>query len=348
MRHNKKFEELCLLDFYGELTPEEKVIFDQHLKGCPQCRAMKQRLENMGQKITQAPQLKPSAVLINRLNDAILDRIDTLGATSPYRKTWQERLSLWSNRLVSIMAKPRYQLATITATFILGVIVGKIWLSSGLRQHPDMLANLINYNYQLTSDERENLVKVMTGYLLRTNGIEINDLLQTEPNNGAGGIVAVNLKYSKDMAVSGGLDDPTIQSLLMYAARQDADSTRRQQAVRLLTQVPPNPGVTQTLIAVLLNEKVGATRLIAARAIQGQPAEGELLEAWKAAALRDTEIEVRQIAVKKLIDCAAEDVIPVLALVSARDSDEHIKEIAQSALEQLTLKYQKKDVRIEP
>jgi hypothetical protein len=346
MKHNKKFEELGLMDFYGELTAPEKALFELHLKKCPVCQAQRQQLEAMRQKIAQAPELKPTPVLLNRLNDAILDRIDRLD-TVKERVPFKERLSQLAALLFGALARPRYQLVALMATFLVGVVVGKLWLSSGLRQHPDMLANIINYNYQLTSDERENLQKVMAGYLLRSNGIEINDLLQAGTEGESDGIIAVNLKLSKDMALTGGLDDPTIQSLLMYAARQDADSVRRQRAVRLLTQAEPNPGIIQTLTAVMLHESWAETRLLAAKALQSQPTESEILEAFKVVALRDSSTPMRELALRRLIEHGSADVLPILALVTSREPDKEIRQIAQEALDQLYQKYSNQSVRID-
>lgn len=334
------------MDFYGEITAPEKALYELHLQKCPICRAQKQKLEALRQKLAPLSAPKPTPALLNRLNDAILDQIDHLEAIKK-RVPFKERLYQLANSVFGALAKPRYQLAALMATFLIGIVVGKLWLSSGLRRHPDMLANIINYNYQLTSDERENLQKVMAGYLLRSNGIEINDLLQTGSEGESGGIVAVNLKLSKDMALTGGLDDPTIQSLLMYAARQDADSARRQRAVRLLIQAELNPGIVQTLTAVMLHESWAETRLLAAKALQSQPIEGEILEAYKAVALRDAEAGMRELALRRLIEHGTADVIPILALMTSRETDQQIQQLTQKALDQLYVKYNNQSVRID-
>lgn len=345
MRHDKKFDELCLLYFYQELSEPEAVLFRKHLQKCPICQAEMRRLEALQAKMAHLPEEKPNPALLANLNQRVLAAIDKPTPETVIQKIgrWFDTLGEW---VFTTLAKPRYQLATIAATFILGIVVGKIWLSSGLRHNPDMLANLINYNYQMTDAEKENLQKVMAGYLLRSNGVEINDLFQAESTPSAGGLVEVNVKLSKDLALTGGLDDPTIQSLLMYTARQEKDTVRRQRAVRLLTQAAPNPAIKKTLTAVMLHDELEKIRLEAARSLQDEVLDADLLEAYKAVALHDSSVEMRRLAINRLISYDSEDIIPVLALISARDTNENLRNRAQEALDRLFVKYQKNNSRL--
>ena len=334
MKHNKHFDELLMLYFYDELTKTERAGFKNHLDGCPICQQELSRLQAVEKRIACVPEPAPKSQLLSELNRRIMLEV----AGDIRRPAWgrfKDIIDELTETISLSLAKPRYQLITVGMTFLIGILVGKLWLSSGLRHDPEMLANLVNYNYRFTDPEKEDIQKAFAGYLLKSGGVEAADLLHSDYRTDDNGIIEVNVKVDKNMAIRGGLDDPIIRNMLMYAARHDQSAERRLRAVRLLGQILPNPDVEATLIAVMLHDSDVSARLLAAELLDELAMTEQRLEAYKSVALRDSSTVLRSMALENLVRQGGQEIVPVLALVASRDEAPEIREVARVALDKL-------------
>jgi len=341
MKHDKHFDELLMLYFYNELSDSERSGFQAHLNECFTCQTELERLKAVKNQIDRSSTAVPSSQLLAEINRRIMQEI----ANSNRLPVWTKIKDYWGELFESIiltMARPRYQLIAAGLAFVVGVFVGKLWLSTGLRHNPEMLANLVNYNYQLTDPEKDDMQKAFAGYLLKSGGIEAADLLQADPSANNNGLVEVNVKVDKNLSIKGGLDDQTIQHMLMYAARQDRDPERRLRAVRLLGQVASRPDIDETLVAVMLNDSAEPIRLLAAQLLEKRAMTEQRLEAYKSVVLHDSSAAIRQMALENLVRQGNPDAIPVIALVAARDGAEEIRKMAGEALDDLFTKNNQK------
>ncbi|MGC9363067.1 MAG: HEAT repeat domain-containing protein [Fidelibacterota bacterium] len=330
MKTHKQFEPMLMLYFHNELSARDAAQFEKHLAECPECSAALQRLNDMQAVLEHTTRAVPAPALIERANARVMSAI---------RQT-KKRKFKWSltgildeiqEAFTGFFAHPRYQLIAIGATFVIGVFVGKLWLSSGLRHDPGMLANFVNYQVALTDTEKEQLQKVMANYLIQSGGVEVADLIQSSTDDD--GMVEVNLKVDRDIAIKGGLDDPTILNMLQYSAIHDQDPSRRLRAIKLLAKSPQNSRNESTMISVLLNDSDPEVREQAMDALESYDLTPRIMDAFKTIALRDSSFEIRRRAVKELYQSADETTVPILALIATNDPDSTLRKTAQNYLD---------------
>jgi len=334
MKQHKPYEDMLMLFFYDELKPGDRKIFERHLETCAECKNNLKSLAILKDSLKQAPKTMPSTALIERANMRIMNQI-----RQSQRFKFSNKFSNWiddiQESLVSVFARPRYQLVAIGITFILGVFIGKLWLSSGLRNDPGMLANFVNYQASLSKTEKDNLQKTMANYLLHSGGFEIADLIQGAPTDNEDGIVEVNIKIERDFAVKGGLDDPTILNMLRYSALHDNDKARRLRAIKLLSKTPQNHYNESIMIAVVLNDLEKELREQALETLASYTLNNQIMDTYKTIALRDSCNSVRSIAMEQLYNNADDTVIPILALIASNDENETIRNTAQKYLDEI-------------
>ncbi|PIS28846.1 MAG: hypothetical protein COT43_05475 [Candidatus Marinimicrobia bacterium CG08_land_8_20_14_0_20_45_22] len=337
MRHNKKYDEAAILYFYNELTGAELVDFQQHLKSCPICQMKIEKLETLGAARIESVGIKPTEILLSRLNRQIMEKITAepnIGIVRRLRNGWSDL----TDSVRAVFMRPQYQFVTIGMTFVVGMLVGKIWLSSGLKNDPAMLANFVNSQKTMTEAEKANFQKAMANYMLSNGNVEIADLTQEKNDLDGDGVVEVALKIERDFALKGGLDDPTIQNMLRYSAIHDQLPERRMRAVKLLSQAVPSEDIDNTLIAVLLRDKSGDVRCRAMEALAKKTDSEQVVEVFKSAALRDSSSTIRKMAINQLVTIGKDEIIPVLALVCSQEKDESVRVVAKEGLDSLNRK----------
>jgi len=334
MKQHKPYEDMLLLFFYDELKPGDRKIFERHLETCAECKNNLESLTILKASLEQVPKAVPSTALLERANLRIMNQIRQTQRFK-FSNTISNLIDDIQESLVSVFARPRYQLIAIGITFILGVFIGKLWLSSGLRNDPGMLANFVNYQASLTKTEKDNLQKTMANYLLHSGGFEIADLIQGTPTDDEDGIVEVNIKMEQDFAVKGGLDDPTILNMLRYSALHDNDKARRFRAIKLLSKTPQNHYNESIMISVVLNDLEKELRVQALETLASYTINDQILDTYKTIALRDSSNSMRSTAMEQLYNNADDTVIPVLALIASNDENETIRDTAQKYLDEI-------------
>lgn len=329
MKHDKKLDEMLLLYFLDELSESEKRIFQLHLEECKDCRRKLHELEVMNEKLSSVPEIVPSDALLQRANREVLNKLQ---AKTKKLSGFKERFRDLLDSVQVAFAHPQYQLITACLIFVLGLFVGKAWLSSDLLSDPELLLNFAR-RQDLTELDRDNLQKVFATYLLYSGDIEIADLMQKNEINNENGIVEVDFKVETGLALTGGLDDPAIQDMLMYSALHDKEAERRRRAVKLLSMAEPNKKIESTLTAVMLRDKNEEIRQKAAETLTVSGGSEQVTEAFKSVVLHDPSEKLRIMALEYLNNINQEGVIPVIALAASRDSSEIVRDRAFEILE---------------
>ena len=334
MNTHKSFEDALMLYFYDELNGRDKTAIEKHIAECSVCSGKLDQLKAMNSFLANLSRPVPSPALIERTNAKIMNTI----RQKKQRKMKWTLSGLFDDireTMSGLFVRPQYQLVAIGATFIIGMFVGKLWLSSGLRHDPGMLANFVNYQVALTDSEKDQFQKALANYLLQSGGIEMAELVQAPSDEEGDGIVEVNIKVDKDIAVKGGLDDPTILNMLQYSARHEKDRTRRMRAIKLLSKTPQNPNNESTMISVLLNDADREIRSLAMNTLGRYNINPRIFDTYKTIALRDSSTEIRAAALEQLYKNADESIIPILALVASKDSDDNLRQTAQKYLDEI-------------
>ncbi|MDO9549289.1 MAG: HEAT repeat domain-containing protein [Candidatus Marinimicrobia bacterium] len=334
MKTHKTFEDKLLLYFYDELNADDIKLFEKHLSECSECTGELNRLNGMKHSLQNMSHPAPSSVLIERANAKIMTKIRQTKQRK-FKWTLSGLLDDIQDTFTSIFARPRYQLISIGITFIIGIFVGKLWLSSGLRHDPGMLANFVNYQVALSDTEKDQFKKALANYLLQSGGIEVSELVQGPSDDDGDGLVEVNIRVDKDIAVKGGLDDPTILNMLQYSAIHEKDKTRRSRAIKLLSKTPQNPNNEATMISVILNDAEQEVRDLALDALTSYKVNTRIMDAYKTIALRDSSTEIRSTALEQLYKNADKSVVPILALIASNDSDTTLRNTAQKYLDKI-------------
>lgn len=329
---------MLMLYFYDELSSIERGIFQNHLNKCPYCQHELNKLKEMKVAILKDPVVVPTKELIKKANLRVLNQIGSVSKDTILSKI-KDKIEKMLDSLTEIFPHPKYQLIAIGLTFVIGIFIGKMWLSSGLLNDPDMLASFISHRPRMTKIEENSLRNALADYMLRSGDVEISDLFQEKDVENEDGIVSVNVKVEKDIELKGGLDNPTIQNMLMYSALHDKDSDRRLRAVKLLSKSVQNREIESTIIAVLLQDENFDVRLHAIRSLYKKECSEQIVDALKSVALHDKSARVRKLAIDYLSKVNNEEIIPVIALVSANDKDETVRSLAREILEELRTKF---------
>lgn len=338
MKHDKQFDEMLMLYFYKELSSAERQIFKNHIEECSHCQYELNKLKEMKFAISKATEAVPTEELIKRANLRVLDEIG-FGSKSAVLLNVKVKIEEMLDSLTFIFSRPKYQLIAVALTFVVGVFIGKMWLSSGLLNDPEMLANFISHKPRMSETEENILKKALADYVLHSGDVEISDLIQKQGVENMDGIVSVNVRIKKDFELVGGLDDPTIQNMLRYSALHDGNPDRRLRAVKLLSKSVQNREIESTIIAVLLQDEIVDVRLRAIQSLCKQECSEQILDAIESVVLRDSSVRVRKLAIEYLSNVNKEEIIPVIALVSANDKDETVRSLAREILEDLRNKF---------
>ncbi|HOV23436.1 MAG TPA: hypothetical protein PL107_04110 [Candidatus Marinimicrobia bacterium] len=339
MKHDKHFKELSILYFYNELSESERTDFKHHLDECQVCQAEIERLQIIAKKIDYATEPVPSARRLEALNKQVISKISS-ESRRPKLVNVKKYFEGMFETITIGLSRPRYQLIAASLILVIGIFIGRVGFRADLPKQPEILANFVNYNYKFTDPEKENIQKAFTNYLLKSGGIETADLLQSGYKTDQNGLVEIYVRVKEDFAIKGGIDDPTIQNMLMYAARHNQDAEKRLLALRLLNQIEPNPIVDATFVAAMLHDNNESVRLFAAQLLEKRQMTKQIQEAFQLVALRDSSASLRKIALENLVNKAEQEVVPVLALVAARDESEEIRQMALLALDKF---YDKND-----
>ncbi len=338
MKHTKKCDEMLMLYYFDELDIRDAATFKKHLAQCAHCQAEYKRLQEVGDILAQAPEEVPTPTLMHRANAKIMERITVAEQHSLFFRI-KQRFNHLIEKATTILAQPKYQLVGIGMAFVIGILVGKLWVSSDLRHDPQMLFNIVNSGATLTENERDYLKKTLANYMLQSGDIQVEDVLENvSTQTDESGMVEVGFKIERDFALKGGLDDPTIQNMLKYSALHDKNPERRKHAVRLLSNARPVKGIEETLSAVLLHDPEAEIRLQALQTLASYSALSEnSIEALKSVVLRDSSAILRRQAIEQLRTVKGDNVATVIALVSVRDKDSTVRAKAKDVLQDLNL-----------
>jgi hypothetical protein len=137
--------------------------------------------------------------------------------------------------------------------------------------------------------------------------------------------------------VEGSLDDPRIQQLLLYAARNNQNSGLRMDSVDLLTRKPEDDRIREALMFALRYDSNPGVRLKALEGLRGYVREDvRVRDAVLEALLRDSNPGVRTEAIQMLQSVKADSSVrQVMRHLAQSDTNEYIRKQAGTVLAQL-------------
>jgi len=245
----REFEENMALDFYGDLSPEQRALYEAHLATCARCQAAREQVRSLHEVLAQRPSLEPSPDLLVECRQALSDALerDRLGWHGLARE-WLAFLQLPPQRVVSRLA------------FVLTLVVLGFGLGWTLRPRTERVVPSAPGNVNTSSVAEADL-----------ENMRINDISRVAPDPQTGG-VRITMDAQRRFTLEGSLDDPRIQQLLVNAVKSYNNAGIRRDTLDALRASTKSPNVRATVLYTMEHDPNVGNRLAAldmARAMEG-------------------------------------------------------------------------------
>ena len=268
-------EENLPLFLYGELSAREHAACDEHLVGCANCRATREKLEQFHQVLRQRPQPEVSAALLAEARMALDEALER------EQHGWR---ALLRHGLPVLRFQPASGFALALTLILCGFGLG--W---GLRPHAGRLtpgASEVSNAGVATPDLENMQIKGISG-------------IAPDPQTGG---VKITMDAERRVTLEGSLDDPKIQQVLLYAVKSYDNPGIRRDTLDALRLHTDNPNIRQALIYAMRHDPNAGVRLEALATVSGMKSSGDVQGALLEAIERDPNPGVRLAAVDALID----------------------------------------------
>ena len=293
---------------YDELADDARHEFEQHVSRCKECAAELDSAGTLRSQFAQLPVQEPSPNFLAASRMKLQEALE-----SAQQGGWWSRLAFdpvhWLNQV-------RFAPALAAAIFILGFAGG------------------IGATYKMVSKPTGG--QVPAGEQQAPSLASISGITGIQQQTGTN---QVTVKYDtvSPQQTTGSLNDPEIQQLLLYAARNNFNAGVRIDSVDLLTQQPQNPHVREALLYALRYDSNTGVRLKALDAVGSYvKSDVQVRDAVLESLMSDSNPGIRIEALRLLQPCAADSSVRiVLERLAAKDENRYIRAQARSMIGQL-------------
>ena len=300
---------------YGELHDEQIDGLEEHLAGCPACRAELEALRSMEETLALHPMIEPSPNLLaqSRMRlDEELDMIPAHGLLTRIR-------GLFFGSLANIQGSPALTLLLVGVGFFGGYFTYRYQAVTA--PHPSGALRI--------TKETDSTIANISG-IIRTPDSEI-----------------VQVRYNRIVpeTIQGSLDEPEIRSLLMKGSQDGTTNDVREDSVGLLSREckaghrcpaeTDGKGIRQALLVALRFDKDPEVRLRALDGLQPYIAQDKhVRDAVLECLMHDPNASVRAASVSVLPPVQADSSVrKVLRTVSAEDANPYIRTASYNVLQ---------------
>jgi len=236
MKCETVLDNLVLL-VYGELADDMRFQVEKHLEGCSDCTQEWQDLRRFHADAGALPALEPTPNLLAASRMRLHDALDTAEQARGWRFIFDP--AAWLRQM-------SFSPALASSILIIGFAVGilTMWnITRGNIKTPGPAASVASNQASIAA---------------------ISGISQEPGSN------KVQIKYDtvQQQSTQGSLDDPNIQQLLLYAARNQQNPGVRVESMDLLTKRCGDPRVREALIYALRYDKNPGVRLKAVDGLQ--------------------------------------------------------------------------------
>ena len=297
-----------VLYVYDELPDDARFELEQHISRCTACAAELHSVKKFRTDFSHPPVQEPNANLLAASRMKLQE-----GLESAEQGGWWHRLMVdpiaWMNQI-------RFAPALAAGIFIVG-FAGGIGASYKMAKGP--------------VDTSSSNGNAAAPALASISGIES---VAQQP-----GSSQVTVKYDtvSPQVRTGSLNDPNIQQLLLYAARNNFNAGLRMDSVNLLTQQPNNVHVREALLYSLRYDSNTGVRLKALDALGPYVKDDvQVRDAVLESLMSDTNPGIRIEALRLLEPCRADSSVRiVLERLAAKDENRYIRSQARNLIAQL-------------
>ena len=294
-----------VLYVYDELADDARHELEQHIARCATCAAELNAVKNLRAGFAQLPVQEPSASFLADSRMKLQEALE-----SAEQGGWWHRLAFdpvaWLNQI-------RFAPALAAAIFIVGFAGG------------------IGATYKMVKGNPPVIDSPGP-----TTPATVASITSVVPQPGSN---EVTIKYDtvSPQEKTGSLNDPAIQQLLLYAARNNFDAGVRNDSMSLLAQQPTNQHVREALLYALRYDSNTGVRLKALDALGPYVKDDvQVRDAVLEALMSDTNPGVRVDALRLLNPVRADSSVRiVLERLAAKDENRYIRLQARTMLAQL-------------
>ena len=219
---------------YGELADGDRHEFEVHVERCPKCAALVAEERRFQDAMSLVAAEEPSANMLAAARMRLQEGLETAE---------QSRWHRWTFDLAGWMRQMRFAPALALSLLIVGFASG------------------VMVTWRVRPPDR-NSISAQNGTPSEASIAGIRSISQDPQSN------KIQVTYDRLVPdqTQGSLDDPKIQQLLLYAARNNYNSGVRVDSVNLLAQKPEGEQVREALMFALRYDKNPGVRL---KALEG-------------------------------------------------------------------------------
>ena len=306
-------EEQLWLYLYEEMAADERAVLDAHFARCEACRARLQEADGLRTLLAEREAAEPSPELLVEAREALeaaLDR-DEMGWRGWFRSLTSGVPALYASRAASV-------LTILVLGFGLGWMLGP-----SPAQSPEG-----------REDRRESFPVAFGAGGANPGDYHISNISELAPDPQTGE-VQITLDTQRQVTLSGSLDDPQIQRVLLFAVRNYENPGIRRDSLGLLRQRAGDREVRQTLIYVLANDANDGVRMEALEAAQSLGWSEDLRDALVGVVRSNANPGLRVAAVNLLVRNADLQALPVLREIANQDESTYVRMQCASAVREL-------------
>ena len=300
-------KENAFLYAYDELADDQRFEFEQHVNRCTGCADEVKSLRGLRDAMSAAPVLEPSASLLASARMRLQEQLEI----AQQEKGWKR----WFYDPFSMLGQLKFSPALAAVLLMFGFAGGagvayKMGHTPGVGPIPG-----------------PGPVPLAQA---QANVAGIREIQQDPTNN------KVQIKYDtlQPQMAEGNVNDPQIQQLLLFAARNNTNSGIRLNSIDVLTQQPEDSKVREALIASLRYDSNPGVRLKTLEAL-GPYVKSDVVirNAMVEALLHDGNPGVRSLALQMLQPVAADGTVRMaLQFLSEKDKDQAIRRQSRAML----------------
>ncbi len=289
---------------YDELADDARYELEQHTERCPGCTQELKSARAFKESLSALPRVEPSPNMLTASRMRLQEALETTQQGWGWQRFFDP---------ASWLRQVRFSPALAAVILMVGFGVG--------------VATTFNLK---PNSER---VATSNGVPTEASVAAIRSISQ-DPNTNR-----VQIQYDKVMRESeeGALDDPRIQELLLYAARNNPNSGLRMDSVELLTEKPEDNRVREALMYALHYDRNPGVRLKALEGLRPYVAmDVRVRDAVLEALVSDPNPGVRTQAIQSLQPVSADGSVRVaLESLATRDQNAYIRKESRRVLNTL-------------
>jgi len=291
---------------YGELSFEEEELMQQHLDVCGSCRSETETTKALHESIDCA-ELEPDPVLLADCRRNLRIATSALAENGgPHRRAWSEFIGRLSphGSAWNWFGKP----VSAVTLIAMGFFGGRLIPPGGGALQVSRMA-------------------------LGENAPVASRVRFVEPGNS--GQVQIVLEETRQRVLSGDVEDDTIRTLLLRAARESSDPGVRVETMDLLKAQPQAADVKRALLHALRTDTNAGVRLKALEALRPSAADSETRHALAEVLLKDENPGVRTQAIDLLTSKREPELVGVLQEIMTRENNNYVRMKCQRALNEM-------------